>query len=407
MAKSAFEAEVEQDLEVPEIEEDKSQSPLITAAQLKFVLTRSEDEVSHSEKQLAQLNLVKLLTEKRMLAYYQACCKQLGWMEDEKLVTELSETIAKELKEWDAKIEDAKANLGESEVREALTSKAHFVAMTGTKEEAVQAFKDAMEKTPGSGLKIDLVFWLIRLGILWGDKELVASNIVAAKGHVEKGGDWERRNLLAVYEAVYGFITRDFKTSSKKLLDSVATFTCYELFDYTTFVTYTVLAAIVAQGRDRVLIKEKLVYEPEILQVIHEVPHLKETLMALYSCNYPAFFPSLLGLTERLQRDLFLAPHIAYIMREARLVIYSQFLASYKGVSLNSMAKSFGVTPAFLDKELSRFIAAGKLPCKIDKVDGVVETARQDSKSQQYAKLVHQGDTLLSRVQKLTKLVSN
>jgi len=34
------------------------------------------------------------------------------------------------------------------------------------------------------------------------------------------------------------------------------------------------------------------------------------------------------------------------------------------------MAAAFGVGADFLDKELSRFIAAGRLNCKIDKVAG-------------------------------------
>ena len=35
-------------------------------------------------------------------------------------------------------------------------------------------------------------------------------------------------------------------------------------------------------------------------------------------------------------------------------------------------------------RELSRFIAAGRLHCKIDKVKGIVETNRPDSKNWQY-----------------------
>ena len=36
------------------------------------------------------------------------------------------------------------------------------------------------------------------------------------------------------------------------------------------------------------------------------------------------------------------------------------------------------------DRELSRFIAAGRLHCKIDKVGEIVETNRPDSKNYQY-----------------------
>jgi hypothetical protein len=53
-----------------------------------------------------------------------------------------------------------------------------------------------------------------------------------------------------------------------------------------------------------------------------------------------------------------------------------QFLESYKTVTLASMAAAFGVSPAFMDGELSDFIVAGRLPAKIDRVAGVVETNR-------------------------------
>ena len=36
--------------------------------------------------------------------------------------------------------------------------------------------------------------------------------------------------------------------------------------------------------------------------------------------------------------------------------------------SLVSMAASFGVSPAHMDKELSGFISSGRLSCKIDAV---------------------------------------
>ena len=53
-----------------------------------------------------------------------------------------------------------------------------------------------------------------------------------------------------------------------------------------------------------------------------------------------------------------------------------QFLDSYKSVTLQSMAQSFGVSVNFVDSELADFIVAGRLTAKIDKVAGVVETNR-------------------------------
>lgn len=57
-------------------------------------------------------------------------------------------------------------------------------------------------------------------------------------------------------------------------------------------------------------------------------------------------------------------------------------------------------------RELSRFIAAGRLHCKVDRVGGVVETNRPDSKNWQYQAMVKQGDLLLNRVQKLSRVIN-
>ena len=54
----------------------------------------------------------------------------------------------------------------------------------------------------------------------------------------------------------------------------------------------------------------------------------------------------------------------------------AQFLDSYKSVTLESMAQSFGVSVAFIDRELADFIVTNRLTAKIDKVAGIVETNR-------------------------------
>lgn len=41
---------------------------------------------------------------------------------------------------------------------------------------------------------------------------------------------------------------------------------------------------------------------------------------------------------------------------------------------METMAKAFGVSVDFIDKELSKFIASNQINCRIDKVAGVIET---------------------------------
>jgi 26S proteasome regulatory subunit N7 len=63
-----------------------------------------------------------------------------------------------------------------------------------------------------------------------------------------------------------------------------------------------------------------------------------------------------------------------------RLVAYRQYLESFKSVTIENMARAFGVTQEFLDSELSNFIYNGKINCKIDKVQGVIESNRPNRK---------------------------
>ena len=80
-------------------------------------------------------------------------------------------------------------------------------------------------------------------------------------------------------------------------------------------------------------------------------------------------------------------------------------MQSYKSVTVSSMAESFNVSDDFIDRELSHFIVSGRLNCKIDKVSGVLQTNRPDMKNALYQSLIKDGDALLNRVQKLSRVI--
>ena len=88
-----------------------------------------------------------------------------------------------------------------------------------------------------------------------------------------------------------------------------------------------------------------------------------------------------------------------------RVAADKQFLASYKSVTLESMAAMFGVKVSFIDQELFRFITMGRLEEKIDKVAGIIETNRPDAKNSQYQNTLKDGDALLNRIQKLARVL--
>ncbi|KAL8144234.1 hypothetical protein V2J09_017266 [Rumex salicifolius] len=322
---------------------------------------------------------------------------------DQSALSSMRAKIEEELKKLDEKITDAEENLGESEVREAHLEKSLFYIRIGDKDKALEQLKVTESKTVAVGQKMDLVFYTLQIGFFHMDFDLISVSIEKAKKLFEEGGDWERKNRLKVYEGLYCMSTRNFKKAATLFLDSISTFTTYELFPYHTFIFYTVLTSIISL--DRVSLKQKVVDAPEILTVIGKVPYLSEFLNSLYECQYKSFFSAFAGLAEQIKLDHYLHPHFRYYMREVRVVVYSQFLESYKSVTIEAMARAFGVTVDFIDLELSHFIAAGKLHCKIDKVAGVLETNRPDAKNALYQSTIKQGDFLLNRIQKLSRVI--
>lgn len=109
---------------------------------------------------------------------------------------------------------------------------------------------------------------------------------------------------------------------------------------------------------------------------------------------------------QQLKFDRYWNPHYSYYVREMRILAYNQLLESYQSLTLEYMATAFGVGQQFMDKELSRYIAAGRLHCKIDKVNGIVETTRPDNKNRQYQLFIKQGDHVLNKIQRLSRVIN-
>ncbi|KAJ6386882.1 hypothetical protein OIU78_016750 [Salix suchowensis] len=189
------------------------------------------------------------------------------------------------------RIADAEENLGESEVREAHLAKSLFYIRIGDKDKALEQLKVTEGKTVAVGQRMDLVFYTLQLGFFYMDFDLISKSIDKANNLFEEGGDWERKNRLKVYEGLYCMSTRNFKKAADLFLDSISTFTTYELFPYDTFIFYTVLTSIISL--DRVSLKQKVVDAPEILTVIGKIPHLSEFLNSLYDCQYKVIFLSI------------------------------------------------------------------------------------------------------------------
>lgn len=242
------------------------------------------------------------------------------------------------------------------------------------------------------------------MALFYGDRVLVKKQIDRAKALVESGGDWDRRNRLKAYQGVYLLTVRSYNLAAPLLLDSLSTFTSYELCSYSSLVVYAVLAgsvslkrldfktkvvdapeikAILGDGEDKLLALSggisagpgsdeqmqgvvststpgKAVVNLTMLgnttseqeaEAVVDFSPLAQLVASLYTGNYSSFFSALAAVEVNfLSQDRFLHEHRGWFVREMRLRAYQQLLQSYRVVGLESMAKEFGVTVDFLDR---------------------------------------------------------
>ncbi|ORX92799.1 26S proteasome regulatory subunit RPN7 [Clohesyomyces aquaticus] len=380
----------------------------------------------------------------------------LPW--DEKLYESLKAENEKELEAIQKEEDEAAEKAGETEVQAARGKRAEVYTRIGDKEKAIASFEAVFEKTGILGTKIDIVLAIIRIGLFFGDKVLAKKTVERAGTLVDSGGDWDRRNRLKAYHGLHLLTVRSYASGAPLLLDSLSTFTSYELCNYSSLVIYAILAGSVALKR--VDFKSKVVDAPEIKAIVGNAEDklsaisgqtsagpaagdeemadasassatpaptavnlttlgvqqdsevaidftpLAKLVKSLYEGDYKNFFAAL-GEVEVnfLSQDRYLHEHRGWFVREMRLRGYQQLLQSYRVVGLQSMATDFGVTVDFLDRDLAKFIAADRIPCTIDRVKGIIETNRPDDKNKQYADVVKQGDQLITKLQKYGQAV--
>jgi len=181
------------------------------------------------------------------------------------------------------------------------------------------------------------------------------------------------------------------------------TFTNTELFEYKYFVFYTVIANIITV--DRVTLKVRVIDNSDVVANVREIPHLQEFLDSFYNGNYRSFFREFSAIIEIVKNDFFLSKHAKYFIYEMRVKAYTQFLQSYKSVTLENMANAFGVSTTFIDFELSNLISSGRISAKIDKVSGIIECTQTEPTVELYQKAIKESDVLLNKVHKLSKLL--
>lgn len=221
---------------------------------------------------------------------------------------------------------------------------------------------------------------------------------------IESATGWDAKNRMKVFRGLYLASVRQFKEAAPLLIESLTSFTETEFMSFAQIAKYAMVCGILALTRSE--INEQLIKSPEILEVAGEMRYLERLVHSFYHCRYAEFFSALAECEQNLKGDYFVGVHVAFIVKELRIRAYAQILRSYSCLSLEFVAQAFGVTSAFIEQDLARFIAAGRLDCVIDKVSGMVVTSVPDQRNAEYVAFMKKSDALMASMQKLGRTLS-
>ncbi|KAK2581832.1 hypothetical protein KPH14_002298 [Odynerus spinipes] len=359
-------------------------------------------------------SFLDIIKRNNMAPYYQEVCQDLYWEMDTNLYEEMRATNVVTWTELEAR--NTNSNLEDENTgnwREML----EYACKIGDIERATNICTSVFENTShSSGIRAEAAFGLFRVAYFKSNVSSMGTAVRNINDLMEvsckTGSNWCCRNKLKAYEALYCLAIRNFARATSLLLDCIPTFESYELLSFKDVVQYTVLAGMISLSRSEL---DNRFNNNGILQqaLIMECSAYRDYLNSFYDCHYADFFQHLAWIELEMKFDPLLRPHYQYYVREMRIKAYSQLLQAYRTLSLNRMAIEFGVTEEYMEQEMARFIANGRLHCKIDKVSGTVVTVSASGcdrgqspnatcdRGLIYQNTIKRGDTLLNRLKKL------
>lgn len=380
---------------------DRNSIPNFYLADLFYKLQVSN--LSMSERNETLQLLLNEIEKNNMYPYYSYVYNELNLNVDQEFYKKLKTRADEELKEIEKTILEATENFDSVDTKNTLLLKANYYCKLGDKDNSFKEYELAYNKGIGVGMKLDIFLTMIRICIFFNDIKNTKIYLEQAKIQMEKGGDWERKNKLKIYESLYYIITRKFSEASKILIDAASTFTATEILSYDQLIFYVVILSIMTEERS--VLNQKILNSSVILQVTSGDEDLHGFVYSFYHCDYKTFLEKTIKIALRVKMDKYIGRHYRYFLRQTRVRAYRQFLEPFKSVTLKNMGMAFGVSEEFIENEVSTFIANGKLNCKIDKVNGSIESNQPNERNTLYFDTIKKGDILLNRIQKLSRVI--
>ncbi|KAL0265557.1 UNVERIFIED_CONTAM: hypothetical protein PYX00_011269 [Menopon gallinae] len=284
----------------------------------------------------------------------------------------------------------------ENHVLEIDKQMSEYFCQTLDMENAERTMARVEQQNLSSALRMDMLLCKIRMAMLLKNRAVLEEAMQAAGDLYERGCDWTRRNKFKVYEGVYLLRKGAFARAAALFSESLATFESPEICTYEKIVLYTIFTGLLSFEREE--LRKRIVQSSDVLEARDRVGPAYVLAETLYLCNYPALLGSLARFLDAISGEMYLERHRDMFCREVKLRAYKQLLKSYESLSLESMACIFGVSVEYVERDLARYIAADRLPCKIDRVSMTVFVS--ESAPNRFNELLEAGDELQRMVKK-------
>lgn len=337
--------------------------------------------------------LIEYITKNQMFPYYMYLSQKNNIQYNEKTAFDLKAKYEEKLASLKGEENDSDDNF----TRDLKISE--FYASVMDQKNFLKSSTLLMNKNMSTSLKIDVLLCKIRFAIILEDKKAIKTAIEEGNDIIIHGCDWDRKNVYKVYEGLCNVILKQYRAAGISISSSLAAFDCKELLPYEKCVFYLIFCGLLTF--DRAELKQKILCCSEVFETLKHNENGIKLVEAVYNCDYNNFIALAMPFFENVANDIFVGHQIDFFVREMKIRIYKQLLASYKSLSLEVFANIMRVGVDFIEKDLCDFIVDQRLSCAIDKVAGMVIvnecTEREDEL------MLESGNSLLRLVKKNVK----
>lgn len=370
------------------------------ASNILYKLQCSDEFVKN--KQVLFNKMMEIIKEFNMAKYYEYAMKLLKKQPDAALLKTMKENSEKKIKDIDEKVDKEKDYMGEADLLLSKLDKLREYLISCDIDSFLELSNNIGKNQVTIRQKIEVIIEKLWILLMYNRYDEYSKLLDENRVLISDNGDWDQRNRLKIYEALFYLIDSKPMKAAPLLIDCLPVFTSYDVLDYDKYVFYTIICGLLSLER-REFYKD-IVTCPDVLCSTSQHELSNKLMRSFYDCKYDEFMRLLLDLYTEFKIDPILSTHTNYIIKELRIKAYNQYLLSYQSCTLKSMADAFGISVPFLDKELARFIASNRIVAKIDMVDKIVKSCRPDNKNMEYVQLLQQSDAVLARIQAFTRV---